>query len=138
MATVEIENLPAGALKPSEEIVKKSSAPSVVTDSLGRVLVTRKVRILDQLRLVEALGPETSRNTTYVSMCLPVIGLLSIDGEDVIPPTTKLEIEALFDRLGDEGVDCLTEAYLRANGYFDNALVKGLPGTPGSGNVSTS
>lgn len=101
---VRIEKNP---VTPSEQAVAKAAAVVVETDAEGRALKLRKPGVLAIYRLIEALGPETAKNSIYVNMVLPIIYLEAIDGMDVFMPTKKSEVEAILQRLGDAGVAAL-------------------------------
>lgn len=94
---------------PSAELIAAAKREATVTDSLGRVIRLKKPAVLAQFRLVEALG-ETSKNQVYMGMVMPLIFVAQIDGEAVPAPTSKLQVEALIQRLSDEGVRAVMEA----------------------------
>ncbi len=87
---------PAGESQPANE-------NPTVTDSRGRVLRLKRPNALAQYRLVDALGP-SAENRVYLSMCIPLIYVSEIDGEPVSQPSTKLQVEALIQRLDDPGL----------------------------------
>jgi hypothetical protein len=93
-------------LKPSQEVVAKAIAEIAVTDSAGRTIKLKKPGVLAQFRLVEIMG-DTASNQTYMGMVLPLIFVTSIDGDPVFPPTSKLQVEALIQRLDEHGVDAV-------------------------------
>lgn len=74
-----------------------------------REIVARQPDVLAQLRLVDAIG-ESAGNRVYLSMVLPLIYVAEIDGHPVPQPNTKREVEALFARLGDVGLQALNES----------------------------
>jgi hypothetical protein len=88
---------------PSAEIIKAAKAETAITDSTGRVIMLRKPGVLAQYRLIEAIGASSS-NDRYVSMCLPLIYVGSINGDPVMGLSRKSEVEALIQQLGDEGI----------------------------------
>lgn len=94
---------PKITISPSEEIVKAAKAETTVTDALGRTITLKKPGVLAQYRLIEALGSSAS-NDRYVSMVLPLIYVSAIDGDAVLSLTRKSEIEALVQRLAEEGI----------------------------------
>jgi hypothetical protein len=100
-------------IKPSEEIVAQAVKPVVVTDARGRALTLRKPNVLSQFRLVKMLG-DSARNTAYMAMITPLTYLTQIDDEAIAPPTTERELEALIQRLDDDGVMAIMEG-LQAN-----------------------
>lgn len=92
-------------VKPSEEIVKVPEAD--VLDARARVIKLRKPGVLAQYRLVETLG-ESASNQAYMGMVLPLIYVASIDGE-AVNARTKMQIEALIQRLDEEGIRAVME-----------------------------
>ncbi|GAC1626781.1 MAG: hypothetical protein NVS9B10_15060 [Nevskia sp.] len=78
------------------------------TDTRGRVLTLKRPSVLAQFRLVEMLG-DTAKNEVYTSMVLPLIYLQKLDGEPV-SFNTKLQMEALIQRLDEPGFAALGEA----------------------------
>ncbi|AOY93831.1 hypothetical protein BKK79_20000 [Cupriavidus sp. USMAA2-4] len=91
-------------LRPSEEVVARAAAEVTITDAKGRQITLRKPGILAQFRLVEAMGAEAAANETYRMMCLPLLYVAAVDGEPVLQPTSKLELEALIQRLDEAGM----------------------------------
>lgn len=89
--------------KPSEEVIIQAAAEVKVQDARGRVLALRKPNVLAQFRLVKMLG-ETARNSTYMTLVTPLTYLIAIDGDQVSPPSSERELEALIQRLDDDGV----------------------------------
>lgn len=92
--------------KPSEQVVAQALQEIKITDSTGRNYVLRKPGVLAQFRLVEALG-DTAANQTYMRMVLPLLFVASIDDEQLLPPIKKPQVEALIQRLGDEGIEAV-------------------------------
>jgi hypothetical protein len=90
-------------LKPSEEVVAKALAEVTTTDSAGRVIKLKKPAVLEQFRLIEALG-DTAENSTYMNMVLPLIYVTAIDDLPVFYPTSKMQVEALIQQLDEHGV----------------------------------
>lgn len=74
-----------------------------VQDARGRTITLRKPGVLAQYRLVEALG-EVAKNVTYVDMIFPLLFVTAIDGATVPMPAKKSEIEALIQRLDEDGI----------------------------------
>lgn len=87
----------------SGQILAAANATFEEKDARGRILTLKKPALLVQFRLTEAMGPEAAENGAYRAMCLPLMWVTAIDGEPVILPSTKLEIEALIQRLDDDG-----------------------------------
>src|SRR6185312_10860000 len=95
---------PTVTLNPTEQLIAVANSTFDVQDSRGRTIQLRKPGVLAQFRLVEALG-ETAKNTTYVSMVLPLLFVSAIDGEAVNQLATKLQVEGLIQRLDDAGIE---------------------------------
>lgn len=91
-------------IRPSDEVVARAASEVTVQDSAGRQITLRKPGILAQFRLVEAMGAEAAANETYRMMCLPLLYVAAINGDPVLQPTSKLELEALIQRLDEAGM----------------------------------
>ncbi len=87
----------------SGQILAAANATFEERDARGRTLTLKKPALLVQFRLTEAMGPEAAENGAYRAMCLPLMWVTAIDGEPVNQPSTKAEIEALIQRLDDDG-----------------------------------
>ncbi|QEH36504.1 hypothetical protein OJF2_50880 [Aquisphaera giovannonii] len=96
---------------PSESIVKAANKPILVTDTLGRSLGVRKMLLLDRMRMFEVIGPENSKNEAYVGYSALAFSVVSIDGDPVARPANKIQLEALVQRLGDEGIEAVAEHF---------------------------
>lgn len=88
---------------PSQQILAKAAETFDVKDATGRVLTLKRPNVLSQFRLIEAIG-DSAKNEVYYGMVSQLIFVTAIDGEACHPPTTKLQVEALISRLGDDGV----------------------------------
>lgn len=91
---------------PSQELIAQAAAETNVTDSRGRVITLKKPGVLMQFRLVKMLG-DAAKNQTYTNMVLPLMYVTAIDGASIIQPQNEMELEALIQRLDDDGVDCV-------------------------------
>lgn len=90
-------------INPSDEVIAQAQAEVSVTDAKGRTIVLKKPGVLAQYRIVDVLG-DSAKNEVYMGMVLPLIFVTSIDGDDVMKPSSRREIDALITRLDDEGV----------------------------------
>lgn len=112
---------------PSEEVVQKAVSEVVITDGMGRAITLKKPGVLAQFRLIEALG-ETAKNEVYMGMVLPLIFIASIDGAVVPTPVRKSEVEALIQRLDEEGVTAVVNGvqqhFGNSNPEADKAAIK--------------
>lgn len=98
---------------PSVDVVAKQNQSFVVTDAKGRSITLKKPGVLSQFRLIEALG-DTAKNSVYTAMVIPIIFVTDIDGDPIPQPQSKREIEALIQRLDDEGIEAVS------NGVMEN------------------
>lgn len=101
-------NAPTVTLKPSDEVVQKSLLPCTVTDARGRVITLQKPGVLAQFRMIEMLG-ETAKNQVYVGMVLPLMYVSAIDDEPLTRISSKKELEALIQRLDEDGLLAVAE-----------------------------
>lgn len=92
---------------PSEQLIANAAQEVKITDARGRKITLRKPGVLAQYRLIEAVGPDTARNTVYMNMTLPLIYVSDIDGAIVPAPTTKAQVEALITRLDEDGINAV-------------------------------
>lgn len=95
----------------SEELIKKAQAEVVVIDEKGRAIKLKKPSVLAQFRLIEALG-DTAKNQVYTAMVLPLIYIVGIDDEVLHPLNTKREIEALIQRLDEDGISAVSQGVM--------------------------
>lgn len=93
-------------------LIRDATAPEDVTDARGRKLTIRKPGPLAQYRLVKNVGPEAAANQTYMQMIQPLIYLAAIDGDPVHLPASDREVEALIQRLDDDGLTALMSWYM--------------------------
>jgi hypothetical protein len=103
----------AAAASPSQQAVANANKTVTITDERGRKIVLKRPGVLAQYRLIEVLGAEAAANTTYVNMVLPLIFVAKIEGEDVLQPVRKAEIDALIKQLDDDGVAAVMEGVQR-------------------------
>ena len=82
---------------------------------MGRKIGLRQPKFTDEFRIVEVLGPELSRNQTYMDMLNPLLFIAEIDGIVQPFPTTKIAVDSLITTAGREGFLAVTE-------WMDEAL----------------
>lgn len=91
----------------SIEVKQESGDGSVVvTASNGKAIGIKRPHVLAQYKLVEAIG-EAAENRVYLGMCVPLLYVVSIDGDPVPQPSTKLQLEALIGRLDEAGLNAV-------------------------------
>jgi hypothetical protein len=86
----------------------------IVSDRTGRRIELRRVGVVEQLRLFKALGPELSENRAYFGLAKLASSIAMIDDVPVPFPANEAGIEAVLERLGDDGVEAVG-AYLTAD-----------------------
>lgn len=105
-----------------------------VKTASGREITLKRPQVLAQLRLVDAIG-ESAANRVYLGMCMPLIYVAAIDGVEVPALETKKQVEALFQRLDEDGLDALNASIAENFGRDEKAeaeRAKKSQGTPGS------
>ena len=90
----------------SAELTAQALAEVAVTDASGRSITLRKPGVLAQYRLVKILG-DAAKNEVYMGMVLPLIFVTAIDGDAVTQPRGKREVEALIERLDENGISAV-------------------------------
>lgn len=112
---------------PSDQVVAKATAETVITDGRGRSIRLKKPGVLAQFRLIEVLG-DTAKNEVYMAMVLPLLFVTEIDGETIFPPSRKSEVEALIQRLDEDGIGAVQAAVMQnfggSNPDADRAALK--------------
>lgn len=81
--------------------------PDIITDAKGRKITTRTFNVLDQVRLLRAIGAEQSNNQPYVQIVMMACSVSDIDGVPCPVPTNERQIDAAIARIGDEGFAAL-------------------------------
>ena len=105
-------------LKPAQEVLIKANEETVVTDSTGRVIKLKKPGVLAQYRLIEALGDSAS-NQTYMAMVMPLIYVVGIDDDAVHQPKSKMQVEALIQKLDEAGIQAVMSHVAATYGAID-------------------
>ena len=119
---------------PSRAIIKAANQPATLADARGRSIGVKRLNPLDRLKLFEVIGAENSRNEQYAGYAALAFLVTSIDGEPVARPANKIQLEALVQRLDDEGMDAVA-AHLEAQAKdkkaeADEDALKNGSGTP--------
>lgn len=79
----------------------------IVTDAKGRKLTLREMNVLDQVRLLRAVGPAQAGNEPYVQIVMMAASVAEIDGVPLMVPTNERQIDGAIGRVGDEGFAAL-------------------------------
>lgn len=103
------------------EVQPRALPPGVeqITDDRGRILTVRTIGPRDRMRLFKAIGPVNSRNDPYVGTATLAYSVSEIDGEPVPIPATEIAVEALVDRLGDDGINAVAKVMMHRMGITD-------------------
>ena len=113
---------------PTEEILAKvfeaETLPYTGEDGKPHTIDVRKPSVLAEFHLIEALG-DVAANETYMRMVMPLIYLGAIDGDPISPPISKLEVEALIQRLDRTGLGTLMSWWVtNVNAEMANAAAQ--------------
>lgn len=119
-------------MTPSATIVAKATEARIVIDSLGRRLAIRNITALDRLRIFKAAGPELAMNQPWVAMAILASSITAIDNIPVPPPSTEQQVEALVVRLGDAGIEAITENLERLQEIDETVQVTNAGNSPGT------
>jgi hypothetical protein len=76
--------------------------PTVLTDAKGRKLTLRTLTLLEQTRVLRAIGPAQASNEPYVQTVIAMCMIADIDGVPVLLPTNERQIDGMLDRIGNE------------------------------------
>jgi hypothetical protein len=109
---------------PSSRLVAAAQAPIEVVDAQGRRLSLRRMTALDKLRLFKAAGPTLSQNRAWLGMAVLACAVTAIDDVPVPPLVSEGQIEAMVQRLGDNGVAAIGNALERDRADIDKDIIK--------------
>lgn len=101
-------NIDNASQTPSQQILADAATEATATDSTGRVIKLRKPGPIAKLRFIEAMG-ESSTNPLWVGIVSQLMYVVAINGEPIATPRTKAEIEALYQRLDDHGLEAVSK-----------------------------
>jgi hypothetical protein len=113
-----------GAETPSARLVAAAGAACEVTDARGRRLSLRRLTALDKLRLFKAAGPVLAQNQPWLGMAVLACSVWAIDDVPVPAPASEAHIEALVNRLGDDGIAAIGAALDRTMAPVDVEFAK--------------
>lgn len=109
---------------PTEQLVREAKREAEVQDAKGRRLKLVKPSPLIQFKLVKMVGGEAAANQVYMAMVMPLIFVQQIDDALVPTPQTERELEALIERLGEEGIEAATMGVHEHFGGLDPAKLR--------------
>lgn len=111
------------AQSPTAQVIAKAVSEVNVTDSTGRVITLKKPGILAQYRIIETMG-KSADIETYRGMVTPLIWISAIDGDHIPPIASKLQLDALIQRVGDEGLEAVVKGIVTHFGAQDDEADK--------------
>ena len=94
---------------------------TTITDTQGRRLELRKLTALEKLRMFKAAGPHLAQNQPWLGMAVLACSVAAIDDVPVPMPASEALIEALVQRLGDDGINAVAAALAPDPGAADIA-----------------
>jgi hypothetical protein len=104
---------------PVQQLIAQSDEQHQVTDSKGRVITLKEPGVLQEYKFVELVGGEAAMNPVWMNMTMPLTYVTAIDDFRVFPPTSRLQVDALIERLGRHGIDAVTKGVLDKWGKKD-------------------
>jgi len=102
-------------------------------DSKGRKIGLKEPPFLAEFDIIDVVGPEKSKNQTYMGMLNPLLYIAEIDGESVEFPKTMIQVRALIQKADRHGFVAALEGIQKHFVPNEEALVeqiKNLSGTP--------
>jgi hypothetical protein len=113
------ERLPVGGAvvveTPSEIVAQSANDTATKADARGRAITVKRLNALQFYRLTKAMGA-TASNATAMDLAVIASSVQKIDGEDVMPPATELQVEHLMQRLDFDGLNAAAEALKELKG----------------------
>lgn len=124
-----------GTDTPSQSLIKAANQAANVFDSRGRTIGIKRLQLLDRMKMFEVIGPENSKNETYMGYAALAFSVISIDDAPVPRPSNRIQFDALLQNLGDEGIEAVAghfaaEASLGQDAGGHGDTLKNGSGTP--------
>ena len=99
----------------SEDVIKKAAKTKTVISADGLTLVVRRLGPLQRMKLADVVGPMSAQNPAYIGTAAIAASIVSIDGEPIPFPANKRELEAIVQRLDDDGISAAGDALAELN-----------------------
>jgi hypothetical protein len=136
MTEPQITNIAIGAEAAPPAAVTEPLDPKrtvTFTDGEGRSISFRKLPLSRRLALIGMLGADANNGTVEV-YALNAACVVEIDGQKVVSPASRLELNALIDRLEDTTILDVARRYAIEfpTRLPDPATLKNASGTPSS------
>ena len=108
VANVRTDKAPAvEAISPSQAVVLDANRIEYVVDDLGRRLGVKRISASLRRKVLKAMSAESGDKGQLFVMAATACCCVSIDGDLVPFPMTELQIDALIDRLEQEGLNAV-------------------------------
>ncbi len=105
-----------------------------VTDSKDRKIGLKEPPFLAEFDIIDVVGPEKSKNETFMNMLNPLLYIVEIDGGKVEFPKTMIQVRALIQLADRHGfmaaVKGITEHFAQNDAAL-NEQIKNVVGTSG-------
>lgn len=98
-----------GTDSPSAQIIREAKKAVTVRDAQGREISIKRLLPLDRMKMFEIIGAANSSNEQYIGYAAIAFCVTAIDGDPVMRPRSKAEIEAIIQRLDDDGINAVSE-----------------------------
>ncbi|HDX8329180.1 TPA: hypothetical protein ROU58_001458 [Raoultella ornithinolytica CD1_MRS_4] len=109
MSQITVKDAPLSVQQAPEE-------NNVVVDAKGRHIVIRELDMLEESRLIFAIGSERASNPVYVqAYALPAACAAEIDGEKFSVPANISQLEGRMAILGREGMNAIANKLYNLN-----------------------
>jgi hypothetical protein len=105
----------------SNQIISKANKTITITDDIGRSIVLKKPRYSSYLELIKAIGPELSKNETYLQHVSLLATIVSIDGQPM-PLKNQIDIDYLVKKIeeSDNALPLISRAVVKEFTEHDN------------------
>jgi hypothetical protein len=105
-------------MKPSEEFEARYIKIERVTDDLGRSIGVKRLKRSEKRKILEMA---TSDNVNVIADMTIAAAVREIDGSPIPFPKTRAELDAITDRLDDEGVLAASMAFSKILGLDEES-----------------
>ena len=92
--------------------VRAADGSASVVDVLGRVLMVKKLTVVQKMRLFKICGPDGSRNPAYFGHAATAAAVQTMNGVPLANFTNEAGLERVADDLGDEGIEAAAAALM--------------------------
>lgn len=95
------------ALAPSQAIILDANRIEYAVDDLGRKLGVKRISASLRRKVLKALSAESGEKGQLFVMAATACCCVSINGDPVPFPMSEIAVDALIDRLEQEGLDAV-------------------------------